>query len=72
MDTVYVRKEDWKECLSGLEEAYAVSWNILKSNKRSGTFSVARQPAMDLPIQKETKKYNSKAQLKVEYLTRVP
>ncbi|KAI8976567.1 hypothetical protein BDB01DRAFT_899320 [Pilobolus umbonatus] len=42
-DTVYVRKEDWKECLSEIEEACTVSWIISKSNKLSGAFSSVRQ-----------------------------
>lgn len=89
-DTIYVRKEDWKDCLVEIEEACAVSWTITKSNKLSENVSNVRQRkiyaelrkchrngsyvsvAKDRPIQKESKKCNCKAQLKIDCLLKYP
>jgi hypothetical protein len=89
--TLYFRKDEWKDCLSEIEEACAVSWIITKSNKHSEAsitstrsrkiFTEMRKchrhgsyvsVANNRPVQKETKKCDCKAQLKINCFTRKP
>lgn len=89
--TLYLHKEEWKNCLSEIEEACAVSWIITKSNKHSEASAINSRSrklfaelrkchrhgayvsvASSRPIQKESKKCDCKAQLKIDCLTRNP
>jgi hypothetical protein len=50
--TLYFRKDQWKDCLSEIEEACAVSWIITKSNKYGETATSTRSRKLFVELRK--------------------